>query len=204
MGDALNGWGPWPGASVEWGSNSYKKYETQALLLNGKIFRFFEQQDWGPTAYNYNYFTTVDTDLMLNPGDGDNNFKVVAATGWYTVTLDLIAKTVVVTPTTEPTLFITGDAQNLPGTWGWGAGQYIKMKFIKPGVFEATPTLNTTGAFRYFAQNDWSPTSYNYPFFTTVDNKFINANDGDKNFKYIGTPGPYKVRVDLVAKTVVH
>jgi starch-binding outer membrane protein SusE/F len=200
MGDALKGWGPWPGAAVEFPSSEFKKYETIAYLTNGNIFRFFEQQDWGPSSYNYEYFTTVDSKFS-NGGGNDKNFKVEAATGWYKISVDLLAKTLVVTASTEPLLVFTGDAQ---GAWGWNVGQYVKMNFIKPGVFEATATFQA-GKFRFFAAADWGADQYKFSFFKTVDNQlFEAANDGgDDNFRFKGTPGSYKIRVDLNEKTVV-
>jgi starch-binding outer membrane protein SusE/F len=198
MGDALNGWGPWPGAAVEFPSSQFKKYETIAYLTSGNIFRFFLQQDWGP-SYNFVSFTTVDSKFS-NGGGNDQNFKVEAATGWYKISVDLVAKTLVVTASAEPLLVFTGDAQ---GAWGWSPGQYVKMNFIKPGVFEATATFQA-GIFRFFAAADWGADQYKFSFFNSVDSQlFEAANDNDGNFRFKGTPGSYKIRVDLTAKTVV-
>jgi starch-binding outer membrane protein SusE/F len=72
---------------------------------------------------------------------------------------------------------------------------------MKPGVFKAT-TAFQNDTFRFFAQANWGPDSFNYPFFTTVDSKFENGNDGDKNLRFIGTPGTFTITVDLNNKTV--
>lgn len=204
MGDGLKGWGPWtngstPGNEVEWQSSDYKKYSTVARLVNGGAFRWFNQQDWGPTSYNYPYFATVSS-VFVNANDGDSNLKVAGATGYYKIDVDLAAKTVAATAVAEPLLYMVGDGTSA----GWSWSSPIKMTYIKPGVFEATTTFISTGAFRFFPQADWGPDSYNYPYFTSVDAGFINANDGDKNLKYVGPAGAYKIRVDLNAKTVVH
>jgi starch-binding outer membrane protein SusE/F len=206
MGAALNGWGPWdnPDRAVEVVGTAFQVYEMVAKLTQGEIFRFFAQYDWNPNSYNYNYFTTVSSVFELNPADGDNNFKVVGATGWYKVTVNLNTKVVTAVSVNEPVLFMMGAALNGWGpTWNETPLTQVKMTYKKPGVFEANPTFKVE-TFRFFAQGDWNPTSYNYPFFTTVDTKFENANDGDKNFRYIGTPGAYKIRVDLNKKTVVN
>jgi hypothetical protein len=200
MGAALKGWGPWPDNAVEWPSQQYKKYEQIAYLQNGAAFRFFEQLDWGPTSYNYPYFTTVSA-VFENAGDGDSNFKVAAATGWYLVQVDLIAKTVTATATNEPIMYMTG-----AGIGGWdqpGQGVSVKMTYLRPGVFFATANFVANGAFRFFAQANWGPDSYNYPYFTSVDPLFENAADGDSNLKYIGLSGPQTVIVDINEKTVV-
>lgn len=200
MGPALKGWGPWPDNAVEWPSQQFKKYEQIAYLTNGEAFRFFEQLDWNPTSYNYPYFTTVST-VFENAGDGDSNFEVVGATGWYLVNVDLVAKTVTATATTEPLMYMTG-----AGIGGWdqpGTGVSIKMNFLRPGVFYYTATFYNDEAFRFFAQANWGPDSYNYPYFTTVDPLFENAADGDSNLRYVGTTGLQTVIVDINEKTVV-
>ncbi len=200
MGAGLKGWGPWPDAAVEWQSSAYKKYETIVYFTNnGEAFRFFAQADWNPVSYNFPFFTTVDS-KFVNANDGDTNLKFIGTSGWYKVNVDLAAKKIAAVAVNEPVLYMTG-----AGIGGWdkpGTGASIKMTYVKPGVFKADATFYND-AFRFFAQADWSPTSYNYPFFTTVDPKFVNANDGDSNLKFIGTSGPFKITVDLNNKTVV-
>lgn len=200
MGAALKGWGPWPDNAVEFQSSEYKKYQTVTYFTSGEIFRFFDQLDWGPVSYNYNYFTTVDSDLGLNANDGDNNFKVLGASGYYSVAVDLVAKTVVMDPVDEPVLYMMGAALNGWGPWN---DKEVKMTYVKPGIFQATAQFNNE-IFRFFAQADWGPTSYSYTYFTTVDANFeLNANDNDNNFRFIGDPTiPLKITVDLNEKTV--
>lgn len=199
MGAGLNGWGPWPDNAVEWPSSQFKKYSQIAYFTQGGAFRFFEQLDWNPTSYNYPYFTSVSS-VFENASDGDSNFKVAAATGWYLVNVDLNAKTVTAEATDEPLMYMTG-----AGTGGWdqpGTGASVKMTFLRPGVFQGTANFVSGGSFRFFAQPNWGPTSYNYPFFTTVDALFENANDGDSNLRYIGATGSQTVIVDINKKTV--
>ena len=197
MGDGLKGWGPWPDNAVEWQSSEFKKYETVAYFTNGKAFRFFAQLGWDGVSYNYPFFTTVDP-VFENANDGDSNFRIAGPSGWYKVNVDLAAKTVTALAVDEPVLYMMGAALNGWGPWPANA---VKMTYIEPGVFEAEANFSVE-TFRFFAQADWGPTSYNYPFFESVDANFENANDGDSNFRYIGTPGSQKVRVDLNEKTV--
>lgn len=199
MGAALNGWGPWQSKEVEVVGTAFQVFEMVAQITNGETFRFFAQADWGPNSYNYPFFTTVDSKFE-NANDGDKNFRFIGATGWYRVNVNLNTKVVTAVATAEPVLYMMGAGLNGWGPWN---SKEVKMTYKKPRVFEANPTFQVE-SFRFFAQNDWGPTSYNYPFFTSVDSKFENANDGDKNFKYIGTPGNYRIRVDLNAKTVVN
>ncbi len=198
MGAALKGWGPWPDNAVEWQSNEFKKYETTAYFTKEETFRWFEQLDWGPTSYNYPYFSSVDP-TFVNANDDDSNLRVAGETGWYKVNIDLVGKTVTALAVSEPVLYMTGAALN---GWSWDSGIPVKMTFIKSGVFEATATFSNE-TFRFFAQADWGPTSYNYPYFETVDSNFENANDDDSNFRYVGTPGSQKITVDLNARTVI-
>lgn len=199
MGGALKGWGPWPDNAVEWQSSEFKKYETIAYFTSGEAFRWFAQLGWDGTSYNYPYFTSVSS-VFENANDGDLNLRVVAATGWYRVNVDLVAKTVTAEAVEEPVMYITG-----AGIGGWdqpGSGASVKMTYIKPGVFEAETNFIAGETFRFFAQANWSPTSYNYPYFESVDPLFENANDGDLNFRYLGETGIQKITVDINAKTV--
>jgi hypothetical protein len=134
--------------------------------------------------------------MFENAADGDSNLKYVGISGPQTVIVDINNKTVVV----APPLYITG-----AGIGGWdqpGTGVSVKMNFVGPDRYEATTNFVNGGAFRFFAQANWGPDSYNYPFFTTVDSEFENANVGDLNLKYTGTTGTRTVKVNLATKTV--
>lgn len=196
-GAATGGWDWTKGVEVR--SSAPKIYSTIAYFLNGETFRFFAQADWGPTSYNYPYFTTVDSDLE-NANDGDLNFRVVGATGYYEIICDLKAKTVVMNPVPEPKMYMTGAAV---GGWNWST-DYVQMTWKSNGVFEATTDFIANETFRFFAQADWGPTSYNYPYFDggSVTPLLINAEDGDKNFKFVGTTGDYKIKLNLLDKVV--
>ena len=198
-GAALKGWGSsWPGEEVEWQSTEFRKYETIAYFTSGETFRWFAQLDWNPVSYNYPYFTTVSS-VFENANDNDSNLRVAGSTGWYRVGVDLTAKTVTAVAVDEPVLYVTGSITgwNQPGT-----GASVKMTYIKPGVFQADVPLVSDGTFRFFAQANWNPTSYNFPYFTSVPQDFENANDDDSNFRYTGSTGTKKITVDLNEKTV--
>ncbi|MBX2897694.1 MAG: SusE domain-containing protein [Cyclobacteriaceae bacterium] len=199
MGAGLKGWGPWPANAVEWQSSEFRKYETIAYFTNGETFRWFGQLDWGPVSYNYPYFTTV-SPVFVNGNDGDSNLRVAGASGWYRVGVDLGAKTVTATAVDEPVMYMTG-----AGIGGWdqpGTGVSIKMTYIKPGVFQADANFISGADWRFFAQANWGPVSYNFPFFTSVPDYFGNANDGDSNFRVLGASGTKKVTVNINEKTV--
>jgi hypothetical protein len=171
-------------------------FEGTANFTND-AFRFFAQNDWGPTSYNYPYFTTVDENFE-NANDGDSNLKYVGTPGSQKVTVDLINKTVTLGTPPDPELFMTGAALN---GWNWDEGTYIALDYVA-GEFQATATFTSGETFRFFAQTDWSPTSYNYPYFTTVDPDFENAADGDSNFRYVGTTGSRTIHVNMTTKVV--
>ncbi len=68
-------------------------FQGTTTFANGGIWRFFELPDWGATQYNFDYFTTVPSDLTSD-GGGDSNFSYGGATGTYTITISLTDKTV--------------------------------------------------------------------------------------------------------------
>jgi hypothetical protein len=99
-----------------------------------------------------------------------------------------------------PPIYMTGDAT---GGWGWALYQYKELRSTAPNIYETIGYFVNNGAFRFFKQTDWSPTSWNFPYFTgTVSPLFINASDGDSNFRFTGTTGYYKVTVNMSTKSV--
>jgi starch-binding outer membrane protein SusE/F len=198
MGDALNGWGPWPGAAVKMTYVKPGVFVADASFIQDKIFRFFPQADWGPNSYNYEYFTTVDPKFVLNSPDNDKNFKYIAASGTQKITVDLNAKTVTLGTPPDPVLFITGDDFG----WGWEDGKYMQLTYKGSNTFELTATLTNGNLFRFFPTKGWDP-SYKYGYFTTVDSDLESQGAGtDDNFRYIGTTGSRKITVNMTAKTV--
>lgn len=201
-GGAVGGWG--------WALYQYKElrstapsiYSTIAYFVNNDIFRFFKQTDWGPTSWNYNYFTTVTPLLTLNTGDSDNNFKVVGASGYYQVTVNMKTKAVTMEAVADQTMFMTGAGVG-NGNWDWSTNT-VTMTWLSNGIYRATANFINGGAFRFFAQAGWSPTSYNYPYFDggSVTDKLVNADDGDKNFKVTATTGSYVITVNIIDKVV--
>jgi hypothetical protein len=61
-------------------------------------------------------------------------------------------------------------------------------------------------AFRFFTQNGNWNSGRNYPYYNNLGYKIVsvleNANDGDSNFKFVGTPGTYRVKIDENTKTI--
>jgi hypothetical protein len=200
-GAATGGWGWTLYQYKDLRSSAPSVYSTIAYFLNGETFRFFKQTDWNPTSWNYPYFTTVDADLT-NANDGDSNFRVVAATGYYTITVNMKTKTVVMEPAPDQVMFMTGSGVG-SGAWGWNPGEYVTMTWLSNGIYRATAGFINGGAFRFFAQTGWS-TSYNYPYFDggSVTPLLENANDGDKNFKVVGASGSYTITVNIIDKIV--
>jgi starch-binding outer membrane protein SusE/F len=198
-GAATGGW-DW-NHGVEVRSSAPNVFQTIAYFLKDQTFRFFAQPDWGPTSYNYPYFTGGVDASLINADDGDKNFKVTTADGYYSITANLNAKTVTFELVDEPVMFMTGAAL---GGWDWTTN-YVQMTWVSNGKFEATTDFLNGETFRFFAQKDWSPVSYNFPYFAggSVDPLFENANDGDKNFRFVGTTGSYKITLNMLDNTVV-
>ena len=173
-------------------------------------FRFFAQQDWNPTSFNYPYYVnegyTIDSNFA-DAMDGDNNFAFVGTTGTYNLTIDTMAKTitlvqVIVASCEFDQLWLVG-AGIADAGWNWDSP--VDFPCTGMGVYSAQVAF-ANDAFRFFAQQDWNPTSFNYPHYEgegyTIDANFENANDGDSNFRFIGTPGTYTLTLDTVNKTI--
>lgn len=197
VGAALGAW-DWT-KQVEVASNAPNNYTTVAYFIKDGAFRFFKQQDWNPTSWNFPFFDGGSVSpLFVNAADGDSNLKFVGETGYYTIVVNLKTKTITMEPydVKLTKMFMTGAAV---GGWNWTT-DYVEMTWKSHQVWEATTDFIKGETFRFFAQADWSPTSYNYPYFTapnSVTPLFSNAEDGDKNFRMVGETGTYKVTLSL-------
>ena len=209
IGAALKGWDPI--LAVELYGIGFKQYEVVAEFHNGEAFRFFEQQDWGPTSYNWTYFDggTVDANFE-SAADGDTNLRFIGTTGFYRISVDLSAKTIAMEAlSAQPTLFIVGAGVPEAG-WGWTTP--INMSWVQDGIFEAETQLlandgSNGAAFRFFTGfDDWG-SGLNYPYYVAegyeIDKNLQDALDGDNNFMFVGASGHYKITVNDIAKTIV-
>lgn len=110
-----------------------------------------------------------------------------------------------VTPyaTSFPPIYMCGKAT---GGWDWNLYDYKEIRSSSYKIYETVSYFLNTGSdctFRFFKQTDWSPTAYNYPYFTgTISPLLVNANDGDKNFQFTGTTGYYDILVDMKTLSV--
>ncbi len=201
IGEALKGWDPTK--AVELRGIGPGAYEVIAEFNNNGTFRYFDAPDWAAQSYNWTYFEggTVDANLE-NGNDGDTNLRFIGTTGFYKMNVNLITKTITMEAVDQPKHYMVGAAVPAAG-WGWDTP--VVMTWVKDGVF----TVNTSfvnDAFRFFTkQGDWG-SGRNYPYYADddfeIDSNFENAEDGDKNFKFNGTPGTYTVTVDYFNKTI--
>ncbi len=200
IGDATGGW-DWP-LSVKIKSIAPSVYQTTAEFTKNGKFRFFTIQSWDDTnQYNWSTFESGSIDSNLtNSGDNDGNFIFGGESGWYTITIDLKNKTLVMEATEKPELYMIGDAVQ-----GWDLAKAVEMTRLEDGVFTATTTFTKDKIFRFFTAPDWGKGTIGFTYFNggQVDPMFVNMDDGDKNFKVVGETGEYTITVDLNNLTVV-
>jgi len=202
IGDALLGWDT--SKAVEVRGTGPGTYEVIAKFNNGGAFRFFDAADWGAASYNWTYFETGSIDANFeNAADGDTNIRFIGATGYFSIKVNLITKTITMDEVDEPVHFIVG--AGVP-TAGWGWDTPVVMTWVKDGVYTATTDFANDG-FRFFtSQGDWG-SGRNFPYYVAedfdIDANFEDAQDGDNNFKFIGTPGTYTVTIDYFNQTII-
>lgn len=170
-------------------------------------FKIREGQTWDNFSAGYpqvNMEGAAAEDFETN---NDGNF-VPKADGTYNfvLTIDALTETYTfnVTAADGPQMevFMTGGAL---GGWDW-TDNFVEMSWVSGNTFEATTEFIKDEAFRFFAQQDWNPDSYNFPYFIdnggSVDELLVDAEDGDNNFQFTGETGDYKITVDFDAFTV--
>ncbi|MFA9187096.1 SusE domain-containing protein [Flavobacterium magnesitis] len=166
-------------------------------------FRFFQESGNWSSALGFSYYTeegyTIDANLT-DAADGDSNFNFVGTPGIYTLTIDNTAKTIVMVASTN--LWTVGDA--VPGGWNFSTST---VEFIEatPNIWSADLVL-ANGVFRFFHEfNTWD-TNNNFTYYEdagyTIDANFENDGSGDANFKFVGTPGAYKLTINGIDKTI--
>tara|TARA_R110001583_G_scaffold30457_1_gene105246 strand:- start:1601 stop:2821 length:1221 start_codon:yes stop_codon:yes gene_type:complete len=184
-------------------------------------FRFFTSEDDWNSGQNYPYFIdqgyTIDSNFE-DANDGDNNFLFVGTPGYYYLEVDTVNKTISLG---EPQsiggceydqLWMVGSGVPDAG-WGWSTpvkivcnGNGVYTNYVTFDIDDAATPDDLEGNFRFFTvEGDWN-SGLNYPYFTgegyTIDTNFEDANDGDNNFLFVGTPGTYFLTVDTVNKTI--
>ncbi|MDG1037449.1 MAG: SusE domain-containing protein [Polaribacter sp.] len=182
---------------------------------NGGNFRFFTDASltWGSPSFNFPYFNdrgyTIDNNFE-DANDGDNNFKFIGTASEYFIEIDTENETITLGPA------IVGPNCNFDQLWvvgagavdaGWGWSNPIEITCTGTGVYEGNINL-TNNAFRFFSDRslEWGSPSFNFPHYEnegySIDPNLVNANDGDSNFEFIGTPGIYFLQIDDVNKTI--
>jgi len=175
---------------------------TAKLELANDAFRFFTEEGNWDSGLNYPYYVdegyTIDT-LLENAEDGDSNFRFVGEPGVYTVTVDDVNRTITVEEGSS--LWLVGAAT--PGGWSWDAPTEAPQ--VDPNVWSVTMEL-TNEAFRFFTEEGNWDSGLNYPYYVdagyTIDPDLVNAEDGDSNFSFVGTPGTYTVTVNDLEQTI--
>ena len=86
--------------------------------------------------------------------------------------------------------------------WGWDTPLSL---ICDDNVLTATPTF-ANGTFRFFTENGVWGSGRNYPYYIgqgyKINTSFEDALDGDNNFKFTGTPGVYRLKIDGNKKTI--
>jgi hypothetical protein len=86
--------------------------------------------------------------------------------------------------------------------WNWNSPLSL---ICDDNVLTATPTF-ANGTFRFFTENGVWGSGRNYPYYIgegyKINTSFEDAMDGDHNFKFTGTPGAYRLKIDGNKKTI--
>ncbi|WP_439184172.1 SusE domain-containing protein [Carboxylicivirga taeanensis] len=201
IGAGVGGWDP--ALAVEIASTGEpQKYYTKAYFDSDGDgnFRFFTNPDWGSSLGGWDVFTNYPAEyLQPKAGDGDPNFEFIGTTGWYEIWVDEGTGTIQMKATSEPSLYLTGDA-----THGWGWTEPTSLEWVGHFIWEGDVDFNNGGAFRCFEQADWGPVGYGHDVLTTFDTDYIiiAEDHGDPNWYFVAQTGNYHVVVNKREATI--
>ena len=200
----------------EWSAAKYSasvvvKY---MLLIDKKGGDFTTAKILGTTS-GLNQFSVLVKDLNFTVKElggvaGTESFydlKIMSSVSGAVVMVSKSSITIAVMPYNDAVAnncanqFIVGAGIKTAG-WGWGS----PLKLIcNDNILVATTDLINEGFRIFTAEGDWG-SGRNYLWYVAegykISSSLLNANDGDSNFKFTGTPGKYRIKVDQVAKTV--
>lgn len=186
---------------------------TASVNFTNDAFRFFTKNgDWG-SGRNYPYYTSLGYSIsstLINAGDGDNNFKFIGTPGTHRLIVNENNKTILSYQGTDSSnsFWLVGAAT--PGGWSWSGDNETELGKIDNGVYEVPVELKNNETFRVWLANDggdsWGSPNKNFPSYIadgyTISSDFVNANDGDSNFRYVGTTATKLFKIDTVNKTI--
>lgn len=143
-------------------------------------------------------------ELGLTPNEqGEVNLRVVAkVTDAIAVKYSPIVK-IKITPysTKFKSIYMIGAALN-----GWDPAKAVEVastgevkKFYTIAKFDASGDAN----FRFYSDTNWGASLGGYDLFTNYPGDLLEeTGDGDKNFRFIGTSGWYKLSVDVATGSI--
>lgn len=186
---------------------------TSTVNLTNNTFRFFTTEgDWS-SGRNYPYYINagyVINSTLINANDGDNNFSFTGTPGTHRLKINENNKTITAFQgsSSSNSYWLVGAAT--PGGWSWSGNNETELGVIQNGVYEVPVELKNNETFRVWFANDggdsWGSPNKNYPGYIadgyTISADFVNANDGDSNFRYVGTTATKRFKIDTVNKTI--
>lgn len=201
LGDALTdiGWNFKPASEMKCDDNVL---QFKARFAAGN-FRFFQESGNWSSDLKFSYYKEEGYVIDANLADAldEENFKFIGTPGIYTLTIDNTKKTIVMTISTD--LWTVGGA--VPGGWNFDAAKTIHFVESTPNIWSASIALSND-VFRFFHKFDTWDTKNNFSFYEdagfTIDANLVNDGTGDANFKFIGTPGTYKLTINANEKTI--
>ena len=166
-------------------------------------FRFYQESGNWSSDLKYAYYKAegYTIDATLTDALDQENFKFIGTPGIYTLTIDNTKKTIVMLASTN--LWTVGGA--VPGAWNFDATKTIQFVEATPNIWSASITLSND-VFRFFHEFGTWDTKNNFAYYEDagfkINANLVNDGSGDANFKFVGTPGTYKLTINGIDKTI--
>ncbi|MEK9530083.1 MAG: SusE domain-containing protein [Flavobacteriaceae bacterium] len=164
--------------------------------------------DDDPTTTDKGNTGTVYARVTASVGDPTNSNGTTKVSETISMSLTIVEKQPTNAANCDLDAYWAVGAGAFDAGWGWTSPVEIPCTGtnVYSGYIALRNIAGDNNNFRFFTEKDNWGSGVNYPTFVangyTIDVKFAEKDDGDKNFAFVGSSATYHIEINAVAKTI--
>jgi len=164
--------------------------------------------DDDPTTTDKGNVGEVYVRVSASVGDASNSNGMTKVSNTVTMSLTVVEKQPTNVANCDLDQYWAVGAGAFDAGWGWTSPVQIPCTGtnVYSGYIALRNIAGDNNNFRFFTEKDNWGSGVNYPTFIsdgyTIDAKFAEKDDGDKNFAFVGNSATYHIEINAVAKTI--